>query len=204
MMLPFTVCNIKLAVRINPETLKNITTKWNEKKISHPKELTKISNNGIFTFKLETKKNNFYHYNIFPSSGVINITGIKSSNEIPFAILAILKFFKKHFPYIHSIKIFSLNVHNFTAKGKINQNFHLTSLMEKYNKIKRIKDKNNIILVYNPYRFPGIRLNVKQLGCMLLYSSGKFLLVGSKNENDLETLFLKCKSFLNSLEHTLL
>lgn len=185
----FKECNIKFAFKFPAIELKKIE-KWktNGTDITKPSQLLKISHNGIFTFRI-----NKYYYNIFPSSGVVNVTGVKSMKKIEHAIQEIVNFFQLNVPEGDFSRLHSISIHNCTAKGKFDKIINLTKLGDENRELTGIP----ITIMYDPYRFPGIRLKHSSFGYMLLYSSGHFLLTGCKSEDELSSLYNHCHYYLN-------
>jgi len=146
------------------------------------KILEKCQNSDKFKV---TKWNNYFvvkHlksnivYTIFPKSNFIHVTGCKSFTSIG----KLVKYFNKKFE--SNIQEKDIIVDNSTASGQLN-------LLElDYIDLKKIKtylednsDYKDLKISIFPRYFPALILRNKNRSTVMVFSSGKFTIVGSKN-----------------------
>ena len=179
----------------------------------------KQTNTGIVSFMLfnNENKNVPYFYNVFPSAGIINVTGIVSEDAIQQAI-------STFDAYLHHLDILEspshlqdthIVIHSCTVNGAFNNTFNLSALALNISTSNLINgcmsstERVRFDVYYDPHRFPGLRIYVRPLGVMLLYASGKYLLVGIRNTSHIDVLFCLCEVFLRQhavdrVEHNLI
>ena len=130
------------------------------------------------------KHNNFYVYRekyvyiIFPKRGYINCTKLSSYQDIKPAI--------DHFYTKFNIEKYDyfFKIDNIQASGQM---IWKTIDLNKFKLY--VNQKTNAKAVYNPSHFPGLNIRVPNKGTIILFSSGKYTIVGSKEENDISIVF---------------
>ena len=125
----------------------------------------------IFT---KSKKNRKFH---------VNITKIPSLDHISKAIDELKNIINETF------SVENLKIENITCLHILNENINLLETFKNFKKrqfvdSKDLEGKNIIIQVrYNPEKFPGIFLKLKNCS-VLLFSSGKLVVIGATSEEE--------------------
>lgn len=130
----------------------------------------KINNFWVLTIKRKSKVKFIY----FPPN-FINITGIKAIRDIFVDLKLLLKSLNLSLKSIRKISI-----DNITASGKFKHRIEIP------------KTARNLASVYyvrsNPDIYPGLHLKISNLGSILLFSSGKYSIVGVKCMQSAKTI----------------
>lgn len=120
-------------------------------------------------------------------SGKMVVTGAKSTVQLIDAVKRIIKLFKKH-----GIKILSkprIQIQNIVASGDINYYVNL--------------EKASYLLensMYEPEQFPGLIYRMREPSVVLLiFSSGKMVITGAKEEKEVEEAVYKIAGKLKEL-----
>ncbi len=120
-------------------------------------------------------------------SGKMVVTGAKSTAQLIDAVKRIIKLFKKH-----GIKIISkprIQIQNIVASGDINYYVNL--------------EKASYLLensMYEPEQFPGLIYRMREPSVVLLiFSSGKMVITGAKEEREVEEAVYKIAAKLKEL-----
>ena len=122
---------------------------------------------------ITTVRRSKYVYNIFESSGTINATGIRSTEEITDCINIIC--FDCN---LLKSDISETIVDNLTASGTYNKEIDLKSVLRNINTI--AQNKNQIDACYGRNTYPGVFCAHHGLGTIIVYSNGKYSIVGAK------------------------
>ena len=164
------VSNIKISLKTNLDISRNQFP--NEKRI-----------NNFLVYRQDS-----FVYVIFPK-GHVNVTGIKSYNDISRAVDVIKETVVNFSP---SFKITKLNIDNISAHGRItNEIINLWTFIDK------ARDKTIIIgIEFDPCTFPALKIYTT-LGTALLFSNGKINLSGCKRLKHVQSLYGICKQFLS-------
>lgn len=151
--------NIKCHFTVNLES-KNIISHLN------PQSNLKLCGN------LYVLRNKFI-YIIFPKSNYVNVTGIKNYTDLPLAT--------EHFCDISSLPyscLSSIIIDNTTYSGSLSTKLNLRKI---YIKLRG----ENLKVRFNPSFFPGLFLKLSSVGRIIVFSSGKFNIIGSKCQADM-------------------
>lgn len=142
-------------------------------------EYRTYSNFSVLSNPSETSKKR--KYIVFPSSGAVNITGIASFKELGPGIRDLLFAYRRNCSKKELKKISqTLRINNLTLSGIIRGRVSISNLAE-------VLSRNHFIRYdYNIY--PGLYLKVQNLGSLLLFSSGKYSIVGVTCMNQAERL----------------
>jgi TATA-box binding protein (TBP) (component of TFIID and TFIIIB) len=132
-------------------------------------------------------------YIIFFQSGFVNATKIKNENEIEDAV----EHFKKVFRVQSSIE--ESIIDNYQGSGSFYRKLALKELKVFLNLEIQSSAKSEMEVSYNPEHFPGLFLKIGKHGKIIIFSSGKFTIVGCKNESGFLQVFEKCKSLISTL-----
>jgi TATA-box binding protein (TBP) (component of TFIID and TFIIIB) len=157
--------NVKIHFKINRD--QRLKLKEEIKKISEVKHIKRHQNFIVFKSS--------YAFIIFPKSGTVNISGIKSLSDISNAIHCFCATFDISRSSISSEAI----VDNITATGSFGQEVNLKTLKETINS----KEKNQSQIsaaAFNPNYFPAVFCKTFGIGTVLVFGSGKYNIVGAK------------------------
>lgn len=115
-----------------------------------------------------------YIYTLFTTSGHVNVTGIKSFDLVKDSA----DFFAKTFDLV--LDSDCVKVDNSTSTGRIiGGRLNLLSVKSK------LEDKcSNTSFILRPHFFPGGVIRRKKLPTVILFASGKYIIVGSKSEEE--------------------
>jgi TATA-box binding protein (TBP) (component of TFIID and TFIIIB) len=126
---------------------------------------------------VKTHNNYVYSLNF---SGFVNITGLKSENDIISAIKKLYELANQ------KIKRFRYNIDNITASGKFGCHIPLHTLRTYLN-------NHNINFpaqyTYNANFFCGGNLRYKNGGTIILFTTGSYTIVGVKCKKAIDTVF---------------
>jgi TATA-box binding protein (TBP) (component of TFIID and TFIIIB) len=80
-----------------------------------------------------------------------------------------------------------MKIDNITGSIDLKKEIHIENLI---NSIRTSKDRNfkSIKITYNNEKFPGVFLKQVRVGTIIIFYSGKVVLVGCKTREDLECL----------------
>ena len=115
-----------------------------------------------------------YVYTIWFNSGVINITGIPTIDDIRVAVADICELLEIRET---DIKCFPI-IDNITASGKLGKNIDL----------KKLKAAQKINIAYNPDIFTGAFCKTDN-GTIIIFSTGSYNIVGAKCQHHVSTIF---------------
>jgi TATA-box binding protein (TBP) (component of TFIID and TFIIIB) len=121
-----------------------------------------------------------YTYIFFPKKGHINITGIKTYSDIDNVIENLCKDFQLERALISS----SLTIDNITAGGDFGKKLDVGAIQEKLN-----KQKNEFTVKFDRNYFPGAFCKTFQTGTIIIFRSGKYVIVGAKCLEDVNKIF---------------
>ena len=148
------------------------------------KELNSIRHNNYFIVREEKDK---IVYSIFPRSGFVNITGVKNFDEIEKAVAIFNKKFKQN------ISVADLTTDNSTASGRIADTDSSRDIQINLEHIKFIIDTEpdfgKLKASLSPANFPGIVIRSKNCPTCLIFTSGRFIIVGAKRKQDISTAY---------------
>lgn len=116
-------------------------------------------------------------YIIFPTSGYVNVTKIKTIPEIKSAI--------QDFTQITGIFPESrFKIHNIHAFGSFAEVPNLHKLQRE---LKNLKPEKTIVS-FNPSFFHGLKIKIEHLGTFVLFQSGNFSFLGARSISKLQKL----------------
>jgi len=121
-----------------------------------------------------------YTYTIYYKSNIANITGIPNFERVDDALSSFLKL--TNFSCRGQVRI-----DNSTVTGRLEEKISFPALFS-------FISKENIN--YNPSLFPGAFLKLPNGRKVILFKSGKYNLVGCKNQVEIEQSFLELKHLL--------
>lgn len=131
-----------------------------------------------------------FTYVIFFNNGFINATGIRNEERVQAAI--------RHFFQIFQIKqerlLKSFKIDNIQANGKYNFCINLSKLKAKA----ILKDTYNSIKL-NPYHFSGAIFKHPPYGTIIIFSTGSYIIVGSKCKEDYTHVFQQMTALIQTL-----
>lgn len=157
--------NIKLSVKVKRFSLHSVISILRKNKIEFSRFPNFITFNYKYTYIwFKTGGNNLNH---------INVTKIPKLSKINQSVSRIKNLFK--------CKVLSVVVDNIIATSDLCETVNLRSIIKKkcFHKVK-----------YNCERFPGLFLKFST-GTIILFHSGKIVIVGCKNKNDIKCLIFK-------------
>jgi TATA-box binding protein (TBP) (component of TFIID and TFIIIB) len=110
----------------------------------------------------------------------VNITKIKNFNEIEESIISL-----RDIGLVADRS--SMKIDNITGSIDLKKEIHIENLI---NSIRTSKDRNfkSIKITFNNEKFPGVFLKQVRVGTIIIFYSGKVVLVGCKTREDLECL----------------
>lgn len=136
---------------------------------------------------------NKYVFIIFFDSGAVNITGIKSFGYITEA----LKTFHSTFG-IKRRHVTDLIVDNVSANGDFGHQINLSHLKQLINKTEE-GDKLITSASFNVNYFPAVFCKTFKIGTILVFSSGKYNIVGAKCQSHLQEIFKETSALISKL-----
>lgn len=126
-----------------------------------------------------------YTFTIF-TSGFVNITGIPQINRIFYAVKALRKLIKIKKQHIQT----EPKIDNTTSSGTFNQKINLMNLKEKIQ-----QSHKNVKIKLNPFYFSGATFKFSEYGTIIIFSTGKYIIVGAKCYDHCLFLFNLINSF---------
>lgn len=166
--------NIKIHFEIKKNILKHFQQRVQE--LNFCGHITKHTN-----FITLTKKNTDYAapftYIIFPTRGFINATGIKNYNQLEECVGNFCAAFHLG---LHQLKP-KISVDNITASGRFEREIDLREIF-------LLLQRGPHVTIYNVNHYPGLKFKVCNLGTVILFSSGKYTIVGLKCLRDATTI----------------
>jgi TATA-box binding protein (TBP) (component of TFIID and TFIIIB) len=119
-----------------------------------------------------------YVYIIWYKCGFVNVTKIKSENDIICAL--------NHFCTTFDIYNVSdgIIVDNITASGKINQFINLK-------KLSAFLIDQHFEIKYNKFKFPAIFVKIYKFGTLTIFGSGSFNIIGCRSMTDLSAVYIE-------------
>lgn len=163
----YTINNIKVSFKIDSISLDNVQKRLITNKISF-----KIFHN-YYVFKIQSYHCVLFKENPLKKNNHLNVTKILSLDEIEYLQMAVEKILKK--------KILEFRVDNIMATMSLGNNLLLKQLA-----LNQLRD----VAKYNCETFPGLFLKYKQ-GTLILFHSGKIVIVGCRCEKDIKWLLTK-------------
>ena len=173
-----------------PPSLKNLKIHFEVKgdKLAHLRarveellEFNQAKRHGNFITL--SKKNEKYApgftYIIFQSRGFVNATGLSSYHQLSECVSIFCGIFHISRKNLKP----TLRVDNITASGKFGADIDLR-------KIVILLQRGPHTAIYNVNHYPGLKFRVDKLGTVILFSSGKYTIVGLKCIQD-ATVILK-------------
>ena len=123
-------------------------------------------------------------YSVFPKSGFVNITGVKNFEDVE----NVLRMFNTRFGL--NVSPCELITDSSTASGRIvDQNSEESTIIIDLEHIKHIVDTESIFTDINaslsPASFPGIVIRSKSTPTCLIFTSGRFIIVGGKSKQSI-------------------
>jgi TATA-box binding protein (TBP) (component of TFIID and TFIIIB) len=189
-----TINNIKLRVVVNPaaiwkleEGIKKVCLLSGEAKNVKNKPVFKKHHNFI-VFR------NGYVCIVFAKSGVVNITGISAPSLISHAVLQFCSDF-----CLRRKDVGVATVDNTTASGSFNRHIDLRRLKKLVNSG---VDKPSLITsaAFNTNYFPACFCkSYERLGTSIIFSSGKYNIVGGKSRSNIRAVFLATLALVQKL-----
>lgn len=156
----FKITNVKVSLKTTPISLNNVLN------------LPFQTNNHRNFIVVKAK----YTYSIFKTNKMlenhINITKIPKIKKVKKAI----KYLKKYLNF----EVKNITIDNIIATFKIDHKIDLVSVCE---------EKLFKTMKYNSEKFPGLYVKFEE-GTAILFHSGSIVIVGCKNEKDIECLML--------------
>ena len=133
-----------------------------------------------------------YAYIIFPQNGFVNVTGIKSLKEVS---LVVNNFFYDFELDLRFVARTHFVVDSTTATGDFNCRLDLV-LLQKY--VNSHSDCG-LRITYNRDRFSGAACRSNIGPCAIIFASGKFNLLGSKNRWQIRNVVLQLNAVMSNL-----
>jgi TATA-box binding protein (TBP) (component of TFIID and TFIIIB) len=118
-------------------------------------------------------------YIIFPKPRYINITGVKTLEEIPIVIPELCRVFKLD---SNDVCKNTLVVDNICATGDFNKKINLQKIQEQVN-------EDEFSVNFNRDYFPGAFFKHYKNGTIVLFASGKYNILGARCPADLDIIF---------------
>jgi TATA-box binding protein (TBP) (component of TFIID and TFIIIB) len=175
---------------LTPPSINNIKThiyltpKGRDKLLAHIKlfDLPIKRHSNFFVCRDPSKERRVYI--IFEKQGFINITGIRDFSSLNDVIPQLCNFFT-----LLPIDVVSSEpiVDNISAAGAFNRRIDLNRLRQSLNSKSGLDCYFTVIL--NRNKFPGASCRTKQSGTITVFTSGKYVIVGSKCLNHMEQIF---------------
>jgi TATA-box binding protein (TBP) (component of TFIID and TFIIIB) len=159
------VNNIKASIRLKDEDIVQLG------KILKIKDVTVHKN--MLTLR------DSYTYVIFPESGFVNICGIKSFDDVPNVIDKMCKDFSLDKTKLRC----EITIDNVCASGDFKREIELCCLQEK------IYCNKGFTVYKNQNYSPSAICKSTSFGTILVFSSGKYIIVGAKTLQDVERIF---------------
>ncbi|ASJ15076.1 TBP family protein [Thermococcus radiotolerans] len=115
-------------------------------------------------------------------SGKYIIPGIKRLEDIETSFRGLVKYLA---PYIDPSKVQKPQIRNLVISGDFHRTFALETLALKLPNVE-----------YNPEQFPGLIVKLRGSITLLLFSSGRFVIVGAKSLEEVEKAIEKVKTWV--------
>ena len=159
----YKIANVKVSIKTSPLFLDIVLRKCEEKQLYCKNYKNFLVIKDVFTYIIfKMNKNNENH---------INITKIPNLDSVAIAIASIQDITDCH--------VISQTIDNIIASTFIKKNLDLQSISKLFTNVK-----------YNNEKFPGLFIKYK-IGTVILFHSGKIVIVGSKKEADIQCLIQK-------------
>ena len=158
--------NIKIHFEIRTKFLRQFKVR-----VGELLKCQQVTKHGNF---VTLSKNNVRHaspfsYIIFQSRGYINATGIKSYTLINECVSNFCGVF--HLALAHLKP--GISIDNITASGQFDLDVDLRSIV-------LLLQRGPHLAIYNANNYPGLKFKVQKLGTVILFSSGRYTIVGLK------------------------
>jgi TATA-box binding protein (TBP) (component of TFIID and TFIIIB) len=169
--------NVKVHISINKDCiniLKKALFKYEQETVTKNKK-SKVKK---FPNYISIKEN--FTYIIFPKGGYINITGIPSLEEIKNVKTELCKDFSLQLHMLTEEVI----IDNISASGDFNYKINIP-------KLQHILKNTDFKTKFDRDFFPGIFCYTYTIGTIIIYNSGKYVIVGAKCLQDVKTIHKK-------------
>ena len=147
-------------------------------------ETNAVRHNNYYIVREEKAKT---VYSIFPKSGFVNITGVRNFDEVENALAAFNKKFKQNIP------LDQLKIDNSTASARITDAKSSNDVQINLEHVKYLIDNETSFSILkatlSPANFPGIVIRSKTSPTCLIFTSGRFNVVGAKGKQDLSNTY---------------
>jgi len=166
------ITNIKVSIKIHLQSLDSVEDKLRYSSYKYKKY------NNFIVFR------DRFVYTVFRAGSKVlnhvNITKIKNFNEIEESIISL-----RDIGLVADRS--SMKIDNITGSIDLKKEIHIENLIDS---IRTSKDRNfkSIKITYNNEKFPGVFLKQVRVGTIIIFYSGKVVLVGCKTREDLECL----------------
>ena len=132
-------------------------------------------------------------YIIFPKKGFVNITGIKTFSKLPQVVPEFCAFFD-----INASDVSNIIVDNVSASGNFLRRVNLANLQKKING-EGFKNRKFFSCHFDRNFFPGSFCKTQGFGTLTLFSSGKYVVVGSKCLEQVDRIFQEMSVVISTL-----
>lgn len=129
---------------------------------------------------------NRYVYTIF-TSGFVNVTKINCECKVQLAVTHLEELLQ----ICTGLEDNPAVIDNIQASGNF---FRYVNLLKFKRYVKQITD---IRVSYNPEHFPGLNLKFGNRGTILIFTSGKYSIVGAKSMDDCDKIYVAAKILLD-------
>jgi TATA-box binding protein (TBP) (component of TFIID and TFIIIB) len=185
-----TKCDMERSVEARVNNVKAHLVLKNEGKLKLQEILNKKEVKTYGNYKV---LRDVHTYIIFPSNGFVNITGIKSLQDLPFRVIEL---FCSTFS-VSKEEIGELVVDNITAVGNFNRRVNL----EKLQQVANVKSahRSYFTVHFDRHIFPGAFCKTFGFGTLSVYASGKYVVVGAKCQDLVQKLVEKVFALIKTL-----
>ena len=170
-MIEYSVANVKVSLKTSKIFLDNVCEIAKEKKLYCKNYKNFIVIKSTFTYIIFKSKDE-------QSESHVNITKIPNTNNILEAILTIQS--------LIPCTIISYKIDNIIATTSLKKKINLETI-SKSGKFKNLK--------YNNEKFPGLFIRFS-LGTVIIFHSGKIVIVGCKSEDSIKCLIQKISALI--------
>lgn len=171
----YSLRNVKISIKIEGISLNTVSEVCLQKSLDYKKYENFIVVKNKFTFIIfKNNKKNINH---------VNITKIPTIDAINESLL-----YLKECGETIIIRPNTMKIDNLTATTNLNKEINLPEFVRRNSQIYNIKYINE--------KFPGLFIKFEK-GTIILFHTGKVVLIGSKTESDLECLNQKIHAITN-------
>ena len=163
---PPEIKNIKIHFEVCPSQLSQFRARVSE--MEHCGHLTRHSN-FLTLSKNSSEYTKQFTFIVFPSRGYANATGLRDYTQLSACVddfCAAFHLSRRHLKP-------GIAIDNITASGCLSHELDLRKLM------RELANSPHSVF-YNINHYPGLKFKVKNLGTAILFSSGKYTIVGLK------------------------